>query len=69
MLDGLLGAVGTVALFVAELGIANSMVMAVLEPYQEIGLMSTVGAATGISNSSSSWNRPLSVSSAELPAW
>ncbi|MCR4437879.1 MAG: ABC transporter permease [bacterium] len=44
--DALLGAVGTVALVVAALGIVNTMVMSVLERYKEIGIMKAVGATS-----------------------
>ncbi len=44
--DALLGAVGTVALVVAALGIINTMVMSVLERYREIGIMKAVGATS-----------------------
>ena len=44
IMDSLLGAVGTVALFVAALGIINTMVMSILERYKEIGIMKAVGA-------------------------
>ncbi len=42
--DAALGAVGTIALFVASLGIINTMVMSVLERYREIGIMKAIGA-------------------------
>jgi len=44
IIDAALGAVGTVALFVAALGIINTMVMSVLERYKEIGIMKAIGA-------------------------
>jgi ABC-type antimicrobial peptide transport system permease subunit len=41
--DTLLGAVGTIALIVAALGIINTMVMSILERTREIGIMKAVG--------------------------
>ncbi len=46
-LDVLLAAVGTVALIVAALGIINTLLMSVLERYQEIGTYKAVGASDG----------------------
>jgi putative ABC transport system permease protein len=46
-MDMVLAAVGMVAIFVAALGIINTMVMSVLERYGEIGVMKAVGAANG----------------------
>ncbi len=43
----LLGAVGTVALVVAGLGIINTLLMAVLERYREIGAYKAIGASDG----------------------
>lgn len=43
-LDMVLAAVGMIALFVASLGIVNTMVMSILERRREIGLMKAVGA-------------------------
>lgn len=43
----LLTAVGSVALVVAALGIVNTLVMSVLERYQEIGIYKAVGASDG----------------------
>ncbi len=45
--DAILGAVGTIALVVAALGIINTMVMSILERRREIGIMKAVGAAEG----------------------
>jgi putative ABC transport system permease protein len=42
--DTILGAVGTIALVVAALGIINTMVMSILERTREIGIMKAVGA-------------------------
>ena len=43
----LLAAVGTVALVVAGLGIMNTLMMAVMERYQEIGVYKAIGASAG----------------------
>jgi len=43
VMDALLGAVGTIALLVAGLGIANTMVTSILERTREIGIMKAVG--------------------------
>ncbi|HNY91592.1 MAG TPA: ABC transporter permease [bacterium] len=45
MVDTALGAVGTIALVVAALGIINTMVMSILERTREIGVMKAVGAS------------------------
>jgi len=47
VMDALLAAVGTVALVVAALGVANTLLMSVLERYQEIGIYKAVGASAG----------------------
>jgi len=46
-MDVLLGCVGTVALVVAALGIVNTLLMSVLERYQEIGIYKAIGASDG----------------------
>jgi putative ABC transport system permease protein len=43
--DTILGAVGTIALVVAALGIINTMVMSILERTREIGIMKAVGGS------------------------
>jgi putative ABC transport system permease protein len=47
IVDSILGAVGTIALIVAALGIANTMVMSILERTREIGIMKAIGASEG----------------------
>jgi putative ABC transport system permease protein len=47
VLDVLLASVGTVALVVAGLGIVNTLLMSVLERYQEIGISKAIGASDG----------------------
>ena len=45
ILDGILGAIGTIALIVAGLGIVNTMVMSILERTREIGIMKAIGGS------------------------
>jgi hypothetical protein len=47
IMQTLLGSVGGLALLVASLGIANTMIMAVYERTKEIGVLKAVGAAPG----------------------
>jgi putative ABC transport system permease protein len=44
-LNMVLAAIGMIAIFVAALGIMNTMVMSILERYAEIGLMKAIGAS------------------------
>jgi putative ABC transport system permease protein len=46
-IESLLMAVGSVALVIAGLGIANTLLMTVLERYEEIGLYKAIGATDG----------------------
>lgn len=45
VMDAILGAIGIVSLFVAALGIINTMVMSILERTKEIGIMKAIGGS------------------------
>ncbi len=45
IMDSLLGAIGSIALIIAALGIINTMLMSILERTREIGIMKAVGGS------------------------
>jgi putative ABC transport system permease protein len=45
LMDSLLGAIGTIALIIAALGIINTMLMSILERTREIGIMKSIGGS------------------------
>ena len=45
IMDSLLGAIGTIALIIAALGIINTMLMSILERTREIGVMKAIGGS------------------------
>lgn len=44
MIQGILGGIGCISLFVAALGITNTMIMSIYERTREIGIMKVIGA-------------------------
>lgn len=44
MVQALLGGIGSISLFIAAIGIANTMVMSIYERTKEIGIMKVIGA-------------------------
>jgi len=53
IIDSVLGLLGGISLLVASFGIANTMIMSILERTREIGIMKAIGAEDGRSSSSS----------------
>ena len=47
MVQGVLGGIGAVSLFVAAIGIANTMMMSIYERTKEIGIMKVLGCSLG----------------------
>ncbi|MCF8234690.1 MAG: ABC transporter permease [Bacteroidales bacterium] len=45
IMDSILGALGTVALLIAALGIINTMIMSIIERRREIGIMKSIGGS------------------------
>lgn len=48
MIQGVLGGIGAVSLFVAAIGIANTMMMSIYERTKEIGVMKVLGCDMGV---------------------
>lgn len=47
MVQAVLGGIGAVSLFVAAIGIANTMMMSIYERTKEIGVMKVIGCSLG----------------------
>jgi len=47
IMDSILGAIGSIALLIAALGIINTMIMSIIERRREIGIMKSIGASEG----------------------
>ena len=45
MVQGVLGGIGAVSLFVAAIGITNTMMMSIYERTKEIGVMKVIGCS------------------------